>query len=98
MHYLNFRDNYIEEEIWIYADILFRVLQICFLLYWLVHAELYKGNNDFADIVCNKISVFLCYLSVHRDVQKQKALVKNESLLTILSGETLQHDTAHINL
>lgn len=26
----------------------------------------------------------------YRDVHKQKALVKNESLLTILSGETLQ--------
>lgn len=32
----------------------------------------------------------IVYFSVCRDVQKQKALVKNESLLTILSGETLQ--------
>lgn len=50
------------------------------------HTELYKDNND------------LSYLSVCRDVQKQKALVKNESLLTILSGETLQHDPAHNSL
>lgn len=49
----------------------------------LIHAEL------------NQNSLLICYLSVCRDVQKQKALVKNESLLTILSGETLQHAPAH---
>lgn len=37
--------------------------------------------------------VVYCFLC--RDVQKQKALVKNESLLTILSGETLQFVPAH---
>lgn len=45
------------------------------------------------NIVLRQIFIILC-LCVCRDVQKQKALVKNESLLPILSGETLQHVAA----
>lgn len=57
-----------------------------------VHAVSVEGfRAELQDIVFNKT----VYLSVCRDVQKQKALVKNESLLTILSGETLLHFPAH---
>lgn len=45
-------------------------------------------NHEFPHI--NLMIKCIAYFSVCRDVQKQKALVKNESLLTILSGEMLQ--------
>lgn len=42
--------------------------------------------------------MFLIYcFPLCRDVQKQKALVKNESLLNILSGEAIRKSTDHIS-
>lgn len=55
MHYLNFRDNYMDGEIWIYADILFRVLHICFLLYWLMeknHSKVFMQSYTKAIMTC----------------------------------------------